>query len=41
MSRGLDEQTEALASFPRVSGDEPHTLTFTPPVGAFSPRERG
>ena len=27
--------------FPRVSGDEPRTLTFTPPVGAFSPRERG
>ena len=41
MSRVVSAATAVLASFPRVSGDEPlddtkRTLTFT-----FSPRERG
>ena len=35
-------QTELkLRSFPRVSGDEPHTMNMNAMTLGFSPRERG
>ena len=32
---------ETVSRFPRVSGDEPETVTVTAPPVEFSPRERG
>ena len=41
MSRDGDACPAELFRFPRVSGDEPHALSFKVVEGVFSPRERG
>ena len=41
MSPAIERATALLASFPRVSGDEPATPPPCAPWWEFSPRERG
>ena len=41
MSLGPDKPSGALASFPRVSGDEPASASADACAVRFSPRERG
>ena len=41
MSRSYPAQAGSLASFPRVSGDEPYLSESMGVSNEFSPRERG
>ena len=41
MSRGALKNLNASLGFPRVSGDEPGSITGAMGVISFSPRERG
>ena len=41
MSPALDGLSDAVVSFPRVSGDEPLLLCQDKAPRGFSPRERG
>ena len=41
MSRERLATVRVLSGFPRVSGDEPSTVSGVVELNAFSPRERG
>ena len=41
MSRPSGNRSSSRAGFPRVSGDEPSTVSGVVELNAFSPRERG
>ena len=41
MSRMTAKAYDVLRGFPRVSGDEPSTVSGVVELNAFSPRERG